>query len=142
MSVQVPTQQGKTLVKRLKGSWYDCSKQRVHWRTWELQSIVAFHWLSYESLSLAELLAGKRGSHFWLMDSTIIVGQKSSLFWPPDYLNWCFCLFILTRVRMSAVDFKTGLRNWYNPSKCHITKYTKSLEKYLFCDSIILILKL
>ena len=37
----------------------DCYKQKVHWRKLEVQSVVAFHWLSCDSLSLAELLPGK-----------------------------------------------------------------------------------
>lgn len=34
-------------------------KQRVHWRKLGIQSVVAFHWLSYDNLSLAGPLPGK-----------------------------------------------------------------------------------
>lgn len=32
---------------------------RVHWRKMRVRSIVAFHWLNYNSLSLAEWLLGQ-----------------------------------------------------------------------------------
>ena len=35
-------------------------KQNVHWKKLGVSSIVAFHWLSYDSLSLAELLPGNQ----------------------------------------------------------------------------------
>ena len=45
--------------------------------------VVAFHWLSCDSLSLAELLLGKKKS-FFLLGSAIHIGHESSPFWPPD----------------------------------------------------------
>ena len=41
---------------------------------------VTFHWLSYDSLSLAELLPGKKRKFlFFLLDSATIVGHEHSL---------------------------------------------------------------
>lgn len=37
----------------------DCDKQNVHWRKLGVRSIAAFHWLSGDCLSLAEVLPGK-----------------------------------------------------------------------------------
>lgn len=36
-----------------------CYKLKFHWRKLEVKSIVAFHWLIFGSLSLAELLPSK-----------------------------------------------------------------------------------
>ena len=42
----------------------DCYKGRVHWKKLEAQRVVAFHWLSYVSLSLAGLLPGQEKIFF------------------------------------------------------------------------------
>ena len=39
-------------------------KQIVDWGNLEIQSVVAFHWLSCDSLSLATLLPGKEKALF------------------------------------------------------------------------------
>lgn len=39
-----------------------CCKPRAHWRKLKVQSIVTFHWLSYDLLPLAELFLGKEES--------------------------------------------------------------------------------
>ena len=44
------------------------------------------HWLSWNSLSLADLLSGKKRTFFFLLGSTIIVGFESSPPWSPHYL--------------------------------------------------------
>lgn len=50
---------GETLSERERGSWEGCCKHRV-------QGVVAFHWLSWDSVSLAELLAGQEEEVFLL----------------------------------------------------------------------------
>ena len=93
-----PTRRGEPFYGR-KGSWEGYTKQspleelRVH-------SIVAVHWLSYDSLLLAELLTGKkRKSFFFLLGSAMVVGHESSPFWPPDWILFGgFCLLIFTHL--------------------------------------------
>lgn len=48
----------RTLLKRGKGSWQGYSKQSAVEKM-RVQSIVAFHWLSCDNLSLAEMLPSK-----------------------------------------------------------------------------------
>ena len=51
----------------------------------EISSIGALPWLSCDSLSLAELLPGKkRKSFFFLFGSAVVMGHESSLFWLLD----------------------------------------------------------
>ena len=48
-------------------------------------SIVAFYWLSCDSVSLAELLPGKRRKFFFLLlDSAISIEYERSSFWSPN----------------------------------------------------------
>lgn len=52
-----------------------------------VQSKVAFHWLSLDSLSLAELLPGQEEKAFLLpVGSAIAIGHESAPFWPTNYL--------------------------------------------------------
>ena len=41
-------------------SWRGCCKQKLHWSKLGVGSLVASHWLSFDWLSLAELLPGWR----------------------------------------------------------------------------------
>lgn len=71
-------------------------KQIVHWGKLEIQSVVAFHSLSGDTLSLATLLPDKKKvlSFCWVVNSNLltvskanwhqVVGHESSPFWSPD----------------------------------------------------------
>ena len=51
-----------------------------------LKCSVAFHWLSCDGLSLADLLPSKkRGFSFLLLGCAVIVGCEKFLFWIPNY---------------------------------------------------------
>lgn len=57
---------------------------------------VTFHWLNYDSLSLAELLPGKKRKFFFFQwDATVVVGPRSS---PSglSFFNLSFSLLIFT----------------------------------------------
>ena len=62
-------------VKQVRGNFYKgeeavargCYKQKVHWRKLGVQSVVAFHWQSWNSLSLAGLLLGEEKFFFPLV---------------------------------------------------------------------------
>ena len=76
---QSPHSKERTLLNWGKGSGKGLSKQRVQWRNWE-SGLVTFHWLNYNSPSLAEFSLGKkRKSVFFLLDSPIIIGNESFL---------------------------------------------------------------
>ena len=70
-----PLQQGKrNSFTEGSGSWEGYCKQRVHWKGLGVPSLVAFSWLSCDSLSLAELLLSqKRKSFFFPLGSAIVV---------------------------------------------------------------------
>ena len=55
----------------------NCCKQKAHWRKLGAGSVVSFHWLSYDSLSLAELLPGKEK-----IFAPLSGGSKQCLFLP------------------------------------------------------------
>ena len=83
----------ETLLYRGRGSWEGCRKQNTleKLRVW---SVGTFHWLNYDSPSLAELLACQnRKSFFFLLGSSIKIGHDNSPFWPPDFILMRF-LFI------------------------------------------------
>ena len=47
---------------------------------------VTFHWLNYDSLSLAELLPGKKRKFFFFQwGATVVVGPRSSPFWSHSF---------------------------------------------------------
>ena len=49
-----------------------CYKQRAHWRKLGVGSVVAFHWLSCDSLSLAGLLPGREKSFLPLLGRKVV----------------------------------------------------------------------
>ena len=51
-------QKRRNLLRR-RGPRRGCYKPQIHWRKLRVQSIVAFHWLSCDNLSLAEMLPSK-----------------------------------------------------------------------------------
>ena len=71
----------------------DCYKQKIHWRKLGVWSIVSFHWLNCDCLSLAEFSTGK-GKIFLLLlvlsrvtfcwRPKLLVLHDSSPFWPSD----------------------------------------------------------
>ena len=98
----------------------DCYKQKVHWRKLGVWSIVSFHWLNCDCLSLAEFSTG-RGKYFllllvlveslsagdanyvsscwdlywpWMVYSNECIDHDSSLFWPSDCILVRFPLLI------------------------------------------------
>ena len=96
-----------------------CCKQRVYWSRLGIQSVVAFHWLSYGRLSLAELLLGKEEfllSFCWVVKSYSFTScqrceiclfhsgsvicvewhKRESFLAPQLHFRWSFCLLIST----------------------------------------------
>ena len=57
---------------------------RVPCRRLGVPGVVAFHWLSWDSLSLAELLLGKKRKSVFLLALAIILGGESSPSGFPD----------------------------------------------------------
>ena len=71
-----PHSKERTLLKWEKGSWEGLSKQKAQGRNWE-SGLVTFHWLIYNSPSLAELSLGKKRTFFFfLLDSPIIKNES------------------------------------------------------------------
>ena len=70
-----------------------CYKQKVHWRKLGVRSMVAFHWLSCDSLSLAELLPGKENNFLPSAGSSKVVSfpvgdaRYISSFWDLYWLR-------------------------------------------------------
>ena len=78
-----PEQQGEEkLFHRGKEEVGRAIVNKVHWRRLGLGSVVAFHCLSCDSLSLAELLAGQEEEVFFLLGSAMVNTCESSPFWP------------------------------------------------------------
>ena len=83
---QAPAQQGEE--KRRKVSWseeWDYHKRKSLLEELRGPSMVAPHWLSCDSLLLAEPLSGKKWSLFPI-GSAAFLGHESSRFWPHDSL--------------------------------------------------------
>ena len=51
---------GNILLQRKGRSWEGLYEQKVHWTTLGVLSMMAFHWLSCDSFSLAGLLPGQK----------------------------------------------------------------------------------
>ena len=52
-------EESKVFYREQGGVGKNGCKQKAHWRKLGAGSVVSFHWLSYDSLSLAELLPGE-----------------------------------------------------------------------------------
>ena len=59
-----------------------CSKQSVRWRKLGVRSVVAFHWLNCDGLSLAGLLLGENlPSSCWVESSNLPTGSAIEAAW-------------------------------------------------------------
>lgn len=68
----------------------------------ESSNTVAFHWVSCDSLSLAEPLLDKKKKFFFFLGSAINIGCESSPFWPSNSILMRF-LFINFHIKIGRL---------------------------------------
>uniref|UniRef100_A0A8C6FCQ3 Tight junction protein 1 n=1 Tax=Monodon monoceros TaxID=40151 RepID=A0A8C6FCQ3_MONMO len=90
-----------------KGSWEGCSKQSPL-EELRVRSVVVFHWLNCDSLSLAEFLAGKKRKSFFLLGSANSTVHECSPFWPPNSIFFFFTFLFFFAVRGPHFSFFCG----------------------------------
>lgn len=116
--IQVPPQQGEEKLfcrgEEEVGRAL-CCKHRICWRRLGVQCVVAFHWLSCDGFSLAEL--GDPEEEVFLLlkelllSSAIKVGHESSPFWPLDFnlMRFLFINNLHTSFRLQLKGTSSGL---------------------------------